>query len=282
MLERLSELEMLPRHYFILEVSADLRERQAQRLQAEVPHLAGRVVWLSELPTGFRGVIVANEVADALPVERFVKRKGRYLQCRVATENAGFAWRHAAAPGNLQTAISHIEEQIGWPLADDYESEVSLGLNFWIGDLNRSLQIGFIFLFDYGVSRREYYAEDRSHGWLRCHFRHHVHDDPLILPGIQDITAWVDFTSVAEAGSKAGMSVAGYVSQAHFLLGGGLEEELAGFTTLSVETQLELSRQVKLLTLPAEMGENFKCMGLSHGDIETPPAFALSDRRHSL
>ena len=281
-LNRLAALEALPDHYFILEVSADLKERQETRLREEVPGIADRVAWLSGLPTDFCGAIIANEVADALPVERFLKKDGSTLQSRVANGKDGFSWRHIAAPDKLRNAIEYIEQQIDQPLADNYESEISLGLAEWIGDLRRCMQAGFVFIFDYGVSRREYYAADRQRGWLRCHFRHRAHDNPLVLPGIQDLTAWVDFTSVAEAGCNAGLDVAGYVSQAHFLMAGGLEQELAGMAELPARQQLKLSREVKLLTLPTEMGENFKCMGLGLGDVTAPPAFSLSDRRHAL
>jgi SAM-dependent MidA family methyltransferase len=281
-LNRLEALQALPDHYFILEVSADFKERQEARLREEVPGMADRVVWLSDLPTDFRGAIIANEVADALPVERFVKKDGRILQSRVANSKDGFSWRHVAAPDKLQRAIENIEQQIDQPLANNYQSEISLGLEGWIDDLRGCMQVGFIFIFDYGVSRREYYAADRQRGWLRCHFRHRVHDNPLVLPGIQDLTAWVDFSSVADAGCNAGLDVAGYVSQAHFLMAGGLEQELAGMAGLPALQQLKLSREVKLLTLPTEMGENFKCMGLGLGDVTTPPAFSLSDRRHAL
>ena len=152
----------------------------------------------------------------------------------------------------------------------------------WVSDLTACLHEGIIFLFDYGVSRREYYAPDRNDGWLRCHFRHHAHSNPLILPGIQDLTAWVDFSALAGAAVDGGASIAGFVSQAHFLINGGLQEELARFTSLPVEQQLELSRQTKLLTLPGEMGESFKCMGISRGDFAPPAALSAFDRTHML
>jgi SAM-dependent MidA family methyltransferase len=139
-----------------------------------------------------------------------------------------------------------------------------------------------VFLFDYGLSRREYYALDRSGGWLRCHFRHHAHNDPLVLPGIQDITAWVDFTCIAAAAAGAGLEVAGFVSQAQFLIHGGLAEEMAGLADLELEEQLKLSGQIKLLTLPGEMGENFKCIGLMKGEVPMPSSFARADRTMSL
>lgn len=282
LLSKLDELNALPDKYLILEVSADLQQRQQQLFHQEIPHLADRVTWLAELPRNFTGVIVANEVADALPFERVVKRQGVLQQFRVGVEDEEFVWRFAAAPELLQQAINNIETQLGEPLADEYETEYSPAVPNWIGELSTSLNAGLIFLFDYGVTRREYYAPDRCQGWLRCHFRHRAHNDPLILPGIQDLTAWVDFSSVAQAARAAGLEVAGFVTQAHFMLHGGLDEELTDFTSLPVVQQLELSRQVKLLTLPGEMGESFKCIGLSRGDINVPGAFQMSDRTHML
>ena len=165
---------------------------------------------------------------------------------------------------------------------DDYQSEICLALTPWISDLVSGLREGFVFLFDYGVTCREYYAPDRHEGWLRCHFRHRVHGNPLIFPGIQDLTAWVDFSALADAAVDSGAEIAGFVSQAHFLINGGLQEELADFTSLPVTEQVELSRQTKLLTLPGEMGEHFKCIGLSRGDIAPPAAFQEFDRAHML
>jgi len=282
LLSKLAELNALPDQYMILEVSADLQQRQAQRLRDEVPLLADRVTWLSALPQDFSGVIVANEVADALPFERVVRRQGVLQQFRVGIEDGKFAWRYAAAPELLHKALSNIEAHLDEPLPDEYVTEISPGVSNWVADLSASLNKGFIFLFDYGVTRREYYAPDRHQGWSRCHFRHRVHSDPLILPGIQDLTAWVDFSAVADAARNSGLEIAGFVTQAHFMLSGGLDEELTEFTSMPVALQLELSRQVKLLTLPGEMGESFKCIGLSRGDISQPPAFQMSDRTHML
>ena len=148
--------------------------------------------------------------------------------------------------------------------------------------MSAALREGVAFLFDYGVSRREYYAAERSDGWLRCHFRHHAHNNPLILPGVQDLTAWVDFTAVAEAAVAAGFEIGGYSAQAQFLMAGGLDAEMQDFTTLSLEEQIELSRQVKTLTLPGEMGEHFKCIALQKGNTATPSGFSFADRTHTL
>jgi len=182
----------------------------------------------------------------------------------------------------LLAAVDHIGESIGQALAPGYASEVCIAVPHWIADICTAVQEGFIFLFDYGVSRREYYAPERSGGWLRCHFRHHAHDDPLILQGIQDLTSWVDFTAVAEAAFEGGLDIVGFVAQSQFLIGGGLDRVLADFAELPTDAQLKLSAEIKLLTLPSEMGENFKCLGLSRGELVPPGGFALADRTSSL
>jgi SAM-dependent MidA family methyltransferase len=282
-LSTLAELGALPQGgYQILEVSADLRERQESHLRSKVPELADCVTWLDRLPAEHSGVIVANEVLDALPVERFIRRKDGIAQLCVGIEDDVFVLRERDAPDNLIAAVSAIEAELGAQLADGFASEVCLAAPQWVGDIARILNQGIAFLFDYGVSRREYYAAERSGGWLRCHYRHHAHDDPLILPGIQDLTSWVDFSAVAEAAVDAGLDVAGFVTQAQFLIGGGLDQQIADFSKLPIDAQLKLSAQVKLLTLPAEMGENFKCLGLSRGELAQPAAFGLADRTTSL
>jgi len=281
-LETLARLDALPDRYEILEVSADLQERQAQYLRAELPELATLVSWPDRPPENHTGIIIANEVLDAFPVERFKRSATGVKELRVMVDGDGFRMAEAPAPENLLQDVYAIEEDLGRRLPSGYVSEISPGLVDWVSTLADSLQQGVAFLFDYGVARREYYAEDRSGGWLRCHFRHHVHDDPLILTGIQDLTAWVDFNAVAEAALQGGLDVAGYSAQAQFLLGGGLEAEMKEFETLPLPSQLELSGQVKTLTLPAEMGEHFKCMALRRGDVRSPSAFSVGDRTHTL
>ena len=281
-LGKLAELDALPDRYLILEVSADLRARQELRLRRELPQLVERVRWLAEIPTRFSGVVVANEVADAIPVERFRIVDGEIQQARVQSTGSRFEWAYAPAPAFLASAVRRIEADIGRPLENGYESEISTALASWVSDLAQAVTRGMLLLVDYGVTRREYYATDRSAGWLRCHFRHHAHNDPLILPGIQDITSWVDFTAVAEAAASAGMEVCAFTTQAGLMLHGGLQQELADLARLPIEQQVELSRQVKLLTLPAEMGENFKCIALRRGEIDTPHGLQGLDRAHSL
>ena len=282
LLKRLGELDVLPARFERLEVSPDLRDRQSSLLKSEVPDLTSRVSWLDRFPESITGAIVANEVIDALPVERFAIRADGISQLCVTSEDGSFTIAERAAPESLVSAIKEIEQDLGGPLPEGYVSDICLAAPAWIADIGRSLESGVAFLFDYGVGRREYYANDRSGGWLRCHFRHHAHNNALILPGVQDLTAWVDFSAVAAAAVDNGLEVAGYVTQAQFLIGGGLDDELSGFGELPIDAQLKLSGQVKLLTLPGEMGENFKCIGLSRGSVPQPTAFRLADRTMSL
>jgi SAM-dependent MidA family methyltransferase len=201
---------------------------------------------------------------------------------RVIDEGGEFVFVDEPAPEVLVRAVQVIEGQIGGQLPENYVSEVSLAAPAWLADVARMIEHGLVLLFDYGVSRREYYAADRNEGWLRCHYRHRVHSDPLILPGIQDLTAWVDFTAVAEAAAGEGLDVLGYASQSQFLLAGGIEAELQDFAAMPIESQLQTARQVKILTLPGEMGENVKCICLARGDIARPGAFESADRTHTL
>jgi SAM-dependent MidA family methyltransferase len=282
MLQALRELGALPDEYRILEVSADLRERQQRLLCDELPEYANRIVWLERMPDSHRGVVIANEVLDALPVERFMRRRDGVYQLRVADEAGEFVFVDEPAPGILVRAVDEIERGIGGVLPENYVSEVSLAAPAWLGDVAGMLEHGLLMLFDYGVSRHEYYAAGRGEGWLRCHFRHRAHSDPLILPGIQDLTAWVDFTAVAEAALGNGLQVLGYLSQAQFLLAGGVEAELQDFAELPIESQIKIAAQVKMLTLPGEMGENVKCICLARGPISRPTAFTSVDRTHTL
>ena len=279
---RLADLDSMPERYSIVEVSPDLRERQRELIEQELPAHVGRFEWLDRMPEAQRGVILANELLDALPVERFICRGAGVRQLRVADEAGEFVFVEETAPEVLATAVRGIEEELGDRFPANYVSEVSLSAPAWISDMADTLEHGVALLFDYGISRREYYAPDREEGWLRCHFRHRAHNDPLILVGVQDLTAWVDFSSIAVTAIDRELDVQGYVSQAQFLLAGGLDEEMRQFANLSPGSQLELSNQIKMLTLPGEMGENVKCIGLSRGDVPQIDAFSTADRTHTL
>ena len=268
--------------YRIFEPSPDLVERQRDLLERELGDLAATVSWLSRWPAEHSGVVLANEVVDAMPVERFVKRGSGVEQICVVVDGDGFALGRRAAPDRLAAAVADVEASLGVPLADGYASEISLAAPQWVRETLGLLERGAVFLFDYGLSRPEYYAPDRSGGWLRCHFRHRAHDDPLRFPGIQDLTAWVDFSAVASAALCSGLDVLGYVTQAHFMIGGGIDRIAEHFPKLPIDAQLKRSAELKLLTLPSEMGENFKCLGLGRGNLATPSAFRLADRSATL
>jgi SAM-dependent MidA family methyltransferase len=282
MLAELERRDALPRRYFILDVSADLRQRQQATLAATVPRLLDRVEWLERLPERLEGLIVANEVLDAQPVERFVLRNGAIHALGVGWQRGGPVWSEAPAPARLAQAVSHLEREIGavWP--DGYASEINIDLADWLASVAAALARGVMLFVDYGLPRREYYAPERSDGTLLCHFRHRFHDDPFARPGLQDITAWVDFTAVAEAAHAVGLGLAGYTTQAHFLIGSGIGEFIANVADLDVVERVNLSRQAMLLTLPGEMGERFKAIALARGYDAPLRGFASRDLRHTL
>ena len=245
-----------------------------------MPDLVDRFEWLGDWPEEFSGVVLANEVLDAMPVERFRVDDDALIRLGVALDGEEFVHHDEPAPDWLAADVAHIETDLGQPLPVGYVSDVAPAASAWVRELAEHVDQALILLFDYGLPRREYYAPERDGGWLRCHFRHRAHNDPLVLPGIQDITAWVDFTRIAEAGVDAGLSLAGYLPQAQFLLAGGLLDELAG---VGPDAALALSREIKLLTLPGEMGEHFKCLGLTKGNkVVSPAVFAGADQSHRL
>ncbi|MFO1394659.1 MAG: SAM-dependent methyltransferase [Steroidobacteraceae bacterium] len=282
MLAELESRDALPARYRVLDVSADLRERQRATIGAAVPHLLDRVEWLDRLPAAFDGVIVANEVLDALPVERFVWRDGTAHALGVVADGDGFRSGTRPAPPALAAAVAHLRATCGADWPDGYVSEACTGLANWIGSLADALGRGVMLFVDYGLPRREYYSAERAAGTLACHFRHRYHDDPYARPGLEDITAWVDFTAVAEAADAAGLDVAGYTTQAHFLIGNGLDRRLRDVGDLDVVSRVNLSRQAMVLTLPGEMGERFKAIALAKGYDAPLAGFVVRDLRHAL
>lgn len=282
-LAELERRDALPERYWILEVSAALRQEQRQTLEARVPQLLSRVQWLERLPEApFKGVVLANEVLDALPVARF-RRGAQVQELRVGRGGHGFAWVEAPADQALCDQVQRIEAELGAPLSRGYVSELCTRLPAWLAALADKLAAGVLLLIDYGYPRAEYYHPQRHMGTLICHYRHRAHADPLILPGLQDITAFVDFTAVAEAGLAAGLDVLGFAPQAQFLLGAGLpalaEEAMAGAT---LEQQLAIAQQMKTLTLPGEMGERFKVVALGRNYSGALAGFSLGDQRGRL
>lgn len=282
LLSELATRGCLPERYSILEVSADLRERQRETLAARVPQFIGRVHWLDRLPDEHRGVVVANEVLDALPVQRFRVRGTDINALGVTWQLGRLDWSETRADPPLDDAVRRIEANLGTPLPDGYTSEVNVRLGPWLGSIAAMLREGVALFIDYGLPQRQYYRTDRREGTLLCHFRHRFHDDPLINVGVQDIGAWVDFSAVAEAASSAGMSVAGFTTQAHFLIGNGIEQFLGSMQHEVLAARVQLARQAMLLTLPGEMGERFKVIGLTK-DFDRPlGGFSVRDLAATL
>lgn len=273
---------VLPERYAILEVSGDLADRQRVRLEALPTHLRARVQWLERLPQEpLRGVILANEVADALPVRRFRLRSGAVHDLGVARA-PGDALEEAEAPPDaaLAQACAAMFGSAPRSLPDGYTSEVNLRLTPWITTLGKCLERGLLLLADYGLPRAHYYHPQRVAGTLRCHFRQRAHDEPLINLGLQDITAWVDFTRVAEAAALAGLEVSGFATQAAFLLALGLERAVAAAPDAA--TRARLAGEARRLVMPEEMGEAFKVMALTRGYEAPLEGFSLQDLRGSL
>ena len=305
LLRELEALGSLPRNYLILELSAELRARQAQTLKLKVPHLFDRVHWLEALPAkGFRGVVFGNELLDAMPVERFRMTAAGLQQLQVGWEEnhsaiapgialpppsatapdvalpppslASFVWRERCADAALQRRIGAL------CLPQHYTSEINFLAEAWVGSVADRLTEGVVLLMDYGFPRAEFYHPQRAGGTLMCHYRHRAHADPLVQVGLQDITAHVDFTAIAEAGCAAGLALLGYTSQASFLLDCDLEKILSASDPNDVRAHLALTQQAKKLTLPQEMGELVKVMALGRG-LDMPLAgFRQQDRRTRL
>lgn len=275
LLSALERLGTLPGRYLILELSPALRRRQAETLRRVAPHLAGRVQWCEALPdNGFRGVVFANELLDALPVARFWVRGREIVRLGVGWKDGGFVWREQPADEATVARIAPLD------LLDGYTSEIGFHAEAWVRTLAERLEAGVMLLIDYGFPQRELYHPERRAGTLMCHYRHRAHDDPLILTGLQDITAHVDFTAIAEAGAEAGLELNGYTSQAAFLLALGIHELDA--EAADARARLEHAQQVKKLTLPHEMGELFKVIALGRGVPGRLSGFSLLDRSGRL
>jgi SAM-dependent MidA family methyltransferase len=292
-LETLAAEGALPDRYSILEVSADLAQRQRERMSALPASLRERVVWLDKLPERpIDGVILANEVLDALPCQRFVVSTEGVLEVAVATAQGvplptgpdapaeGFVECVVGPGAVLAAAAASLLRELPEPLPVGYTSEICLRVEPWIAGVGACLGRGLMLLFDYGLPRPHYYHSQRVSGTLQCHFKQFAHDDPYINVGVQDITAWVDFTRVAEAGLAAGLDVAGFCTQAAFLLATGIERFVA--EAVGTVEQARLAGEARRLLMPGEMGEAFKVMALTRDYEAGLSGFGLQDLRHSL
>ncbi|MDX2164414.1 MAG: SAM-dependent methyltransferase [Gammaproteobacteria bacterium] len=251
-------------NYWILEPSSELQARQKELLK----NYKNKITWLTELPKKFSGAIIANEVIDAFPATKFLWKDNIVWEYFVAEENNNFIF--LTEPSQNKILIDFVKSL---DLPNDYSSEMHLWLKPWIKSLGECLDSGLILILDYGFPRHEFYHPERSMGTLMCHYQHRMHADPLFKPGEQDITAHVDFTALAEAAVENNLTVAGYTSQAGFLL----ENKLLDFADPENDASA-----IKMLTLPSEMGELFKVILLTKDWEKTLSGFALQDRRNRL
>jgi SAM-dependent MidA family methyltransferase len=278
LLTELETLEALPQRYLILEVSAHLRAVQQETIARELSAaLAERVQWLEHLPADFSGCIIANEVLDALPVHVVSSRQDGFYERGIGIEEDSFGWQERKLEtGGLHDTVRELE------LPANYVTEVCLALPALVASLAEVLQQGAMLLIDYGFPRREYYHPQRDGGTLMCHYRHLAHDNPLLFPGLQDITAHVDFTVVATAGVKHGLQVLGYTSQAQFLINNGITDLLSRISPSNAAQYLPLAAEAQKLLSPAEMGELFKVIALGKGLEQPLLGFSRGDKRHAL
>ncbi len=278
MLQALDRAGALPEKYLLLEVSADLRQRQQQRLSSLPPHIFQRCEWLDRLPSAFVGAMVANEVLDVLPVHLVGFGANAVFERGVATQGDAFVWRDVTAlSADVTLMVAAVQREVFHDvLPDGYVTEFSPQVATLTTAVSECLHVGVALWIDYGFRRAEYYHPSRVTGTLMCHYRHRAHTDPFLYPGLQDITSHVDFTTVADAAVRAGARLLGYTTQANFLLAAGITELLAEQDPNDAASYLGLTNQVQRLVSPAEMGEFFKVIGFAKGGCEIA---ALSDAR---
>lgn len=274
LLEELQKQDCLPKQYYILEVSAELKDRQQSLFKNTQPSLLDRITWLDRLPsTPFQGIILGNEVIDAMPVSRFIFSEGlKEFYVDYDKNKNEFFWQLGNPSEDLISKVNALD--IAFP--ENYESEINLSLESWLRALNECLEKGAMLFIDYGYPRREYYHPDRSMGTLMCYFRHRRHSNPLIYPGIQDITAHVDFTAIAEAASHHQLNVAGFTHQASFLMNCGITDYLNDIDN-DIE-HFQLTQQIKKLVMPNEMGELFKVIALTKNHETTLLGFTHNNQ----
>mgnify|MGYP000857457655 FL=1 len=280
LLAELAQRGATPERYLILELSGELRERQRQTIAATVPHLLARVHWLDALPTHLDGLVLANELLDAIPAHLVRWQNGTIAERGVSLGDDGFEWEERPATAAVLARARELSGNV--TAGEGYLSEIGLAAAAWTASWAAILGRGALLLIDYGFPRREFYHPQRSEGTLMCHYRHHAHPDPFFLPGLQDITVHVDFTAIAEAGTEAGLDFLGYTNQATFLLNCGLTDVLARTPATDAARYLPLANAVHKLISPAEMGELFKVIALGRGIDEPLVGFTAGDQSSKL
>lgn len=278
LLLELQKLDAPPVQYLILEVSAYLREVQQQTLRERLPpELFSKVQWLDHLPESFKGLVLANEVLDALPLHIVQNNEKGLAELGVVCEGEAFRWE---ARGATSRGLKEKAAALNLPVG--HKTEICLAADALVASLADMLAHGVLLLIDYGFPRHEYYHAQRSEGTLMCHYRHHVHGDPFLYPGLQDITAHVDFTAVAEAGVANELRLQGYCNQAQFLINCGITGLLHQVSPSDAPAYAAVAAQAQKLLSPAEMGELFKVVALGKNFNEPLLGFTQGDKRHKL
>ncbi len=282
---RLEALKVLPEHYCIIELSAELQQRQKETINKHAKHLLNRVRWLDQLPEDMSHVIVvANEVLDAMPVECF--RMGSDTASSqslvVGFENDELVSKYLSAEAPIVEKLTEMQQRSEFNFSENYKSEYNPAIGGWLAAIVSNAESLVILLIDYGYNEKEYYHQDRVDGTLMCYCQHRAHDNIFWWPGLQDITAFVNFTDVAYSAASLGMEISGYTTQAAFLLANGLSELHAEQVTDDVQQQIKLSQQIKTLTLPSEMGDRFKVMVITKNYDEPLKGFSMLDLRNRL
>jgi SAM-dependent MidA family methyltransferase len=275
----LEKQQALPEHYYILDLSPDLKQRQYETLQKHAPQLLEKVSWLTSLPDAFNGIIIGNEVLDAMPVDVFTQHNEQVYEHHVIVENDKLLEQLRPANDDLHQQVMALNIPLD---ATPYTSEINPSLDGWFTSIAASLKQGVVLLIDYGYPHSEYYLPERNKGTLICHYQHLVNEAPLHYPGLQDITASVDFSAVAQSADKAGLNVAGFNSQAAFLSNAGLEAHFMQALDAKPDDQYKLAQQVRTLSLPSEMGERFKFIALTKDYNKPLQGFAALDQRYRL
>ncbi|MBI4006425.1 MAG: SAM-dependent methyltransferase, partial [Gammaproteobacteria bacterium] len=279
----LEKSNCLPERYVMFETSADLRERQQHLLRQRIPYLAEKVNWVGTIPaTPFDGIVLGNEVLDAMPVHRFMLREDNVSELCVSWDKDRFVWTTRPVNDDLHMLVNALVQSLKTDLPDGYITEINIRITPWLNTLAEKLKRGVMIFIDYGYPRHEYFHPQRSEGTLLCHYRHRTHQDPFYHPGLQDITASVDFTTVADAAVQAGLHVSGFTTQAYFLAGCGLEEIINEYHISSEIDRVELAKQARILTLPGEMGERFKVIALTKNLDIALSGFQFIDQRQRL
>ncbi|AXE30354.1 hypothetical protein DK842_10845 [Chromobacterium phragmitis] len=279
LLAELEALGCLPQKYVILDLSPDLMERQRENIGAALPHLAGRVEWASRLPDAIDGIVIGNELLDAMPCEMAFRDENRQLRQRgVTIRDGAFAYEDRDF---ANAALAELAAQLV-PDIPRYETEISLANRGFIATVAGALRRGAILMIDYGHAASEYYHPERSMGTLLGHYRHHTVQDPFYLPGLMDLTCHVDFSAVAQSGIDAGLDLIGYTSQAQFLVNCGLVDRLQSLDANDVKSYLPVAKAAQRLLSPQEMGETFKAMGFGKGVSIDWLGFARGDRCYTL